>query len=231
MQHLAIIMDGNGRWAEAKGKPRSVGHEAGAYALCRAIEDFIFWDIDVLTVYAFSTENSSRSAKEVGDILGIIKYFLSHNIAKLANQYSLKLRFIGNIIQFPEELVDVINGLEAATMNNTGKTVVFAIGYGGVEEIATCFDRLLKKRLYFNDFSPVTSEEIRDNLYTVGLPEPDAVLRYGGYKRLSNFLPVQTVYSELFFIDKLWPDYAKEDVLELISEFGKIKRNFGGVNG
>lgn len=229
MRHLAIIMDGNGRWAQAKGKARSVGHEAGAYALCRAIEDFVSLDLEVLTVYAFSTENSSRNAKEVGDILGIIKYFLSHNIANLAFKYSLKLRFIGNLSKFPEELADVIYRLEAETMNNIGKTVVFAIGYGGVEEIATCFDRLLKRRLYLNDFSPVTAKEINDNLYTVGLPEPDAVLRYGGYKRLSNFLPIQTAYSELFFSDKLWPDYEKKDILDLISEFGKIKRNFGGV--
>lgn len=231
MRHLGIIMDGNGRWAEQRGLPRSAGHEQGAVALCRAIEDFINLDIDVITVYAFSTENEKRNKEEVSNILGIIAYFLEHGISELAEKNSLQLRFIGNLSRLPLALTNIMSRLNAAFLNNKGKTVVIALGYGGNEEICACFDRILKKRMFLQDITPVTKEEIYSNLYTAGLPLPDAVLRYGGFQRLSNFLPLQTVYSELFFTDKLWPDYAKEDLEGVLNSFSEIKRNFGGTNG
>lgn len=231
MKHLGIIMDGNGRWAESRSLPRSAGHEKGAFALCRAIEDVVTLDVDVLTVYAFSTENSKRDDKEVSDLLGVICYFLSNNIADLARKHNLRLRFLGSFSKLPSELIEVISELNAEFINNTGKTVVFAINYGGIEEVCSCFNRILEKRFYVGDNSPVTEQELFDNLYTSGLPLPDAILRYGGYRRLSNFLPLQSVYSELFFTDKLWPDYSREDLTNIIEEFKSIKRNFGGLNG
>lgn len=230
MRHLGIIMDGNGRWAEERSLPRAKGHEEGAFALVKAIEDFAASKIEVLTVYAFSTENEKRNRREVSDILGIIAYFLQHDISMLAEKHSLKLRFIGNIGALPEALSAIIGQVNARFLNNAGKTVVFAIGYGGTKEVCSCFDRILEKRMFLQDNSPVTEEELYGNLYTSGLPLPDAVLRYGGYKRLSNFLPLQSVYSELFFTDKLWPDYAKEDIERVCEEFDKIKRNFGGLD-
>lgn len=231
MKHLSVIIDGNGRWAENRGLPRKDGHAEGARALCKAIEDFATIDADILSVYAFSTENEKRDKEEVANLFGIMAYFFRNEIYRLAEKYSLKLRFIGDFRRLPDILSDVMSDIGAKTINNKGKTVVFAVGYGGDEEICSAFDRILKNRMFLMDVSPIRKEELYENLYTVGLPFPDAVLRYGGYRRLSNFLPVQTAYSELFFIDKLWPDYDKEDFEKVIDEFSHIKRNFGGNNG
>ena len=228
MKHLGIIMDGNGRWAQERSLPRTAGHEKGAISLCKLLDDFVSLDVDVLTVYAFSTENEKRSKEEVGNILGVIAYFLSHQIKEIADKNSLKIRFIGNLSRLPEELNAIISELNASTINNDGKTVVFAIGYGGIDEVTGAIDRIMKRRAFLDDYSPVTEEELYNNLYTAGLPMPDAILRYGGYKRLSNFLPLQSIYSELFFTNKYWPDYDKEDIEKVIKDFDAIKRNFGG---
>lgn len=231
MKHLGIIMDGNGRWAQNRSMPRTAGHEKGALSLCKFLDDLASLDIDVITLYAFSTENESRSKEEVGNILGVIAYFLSHQVKDIAQKNDYKVRFIGNLSRLPEELNAVISELNASTINNNGKTVVFAIGYGGVDEVTNAIDRIIQRRAFLEDTSPVTKEELFNNLYTAGLPQPDAILRYGGYRRLSNFLPLQSIYSELFFTDKLWPDYAKEDIEKVLEEFASIKRNFGGNNG
>ena len=228
MKHLGIIMDGNGRWAQERSLPRTAGHEKGAISLCKLLDDFVSLDVDVLTVYAFSTENEKRSKEEVGNILGVIAYFLSHQIKEIADKNSLKIRFIGNLSRLPEELNAIISELNASTINNDGKTVVFAIGYGGIDEVTGAIDRIMKRRAFLDDYSPVTEEELYNNLYTAGLPMPDAILRYGGSKRLSNFLPLQSIYSELFFTNKYWPDYDKEDIEKVIKDFDAIKRNFGG---
>lgn len=231
MKHLSVIIDGNGRWAQNRNLPRKEGHAEGAKALCRAIEDFTSMEPEILSVYAFSTENEKRDKDEVANLFGIMAFFFRNEIAALAEKYSLKLRFIGNFRRLPDVLSDVMSDLGAKTLNNKGKTVVFAIGYGGDDEICCAFDRILKKRWFLQDSSPIRKEELYENLYTVGIPFPDAVLRYGGYKRLSNFLPVQTAYSELFFTDKLWPDYEKSDFVKVIEDFSHIKRNFGGYDG
>ena len=231
MKHLSVIIDGNGRWAQNRNLPRKEGHAEGAKALCRAIEDFTSMEPEILSVYAFSTENEKRDKDEVANLFGIMAYFFRNEIAALAEKYSLKLRFIGNFRRLPDLLSDVMSDLGAKTLNNKGKTVVFAIGYGGDDEICCAFNRILKKRWFLQDSSPIRKEELYENLYTVGIPFPDAVLRYGGYKRLSNFLPVQTAYSELFFTDKLWPDYEKSDFEKVIEDFSHIKRNFGGYDG
>ena len=231
MRHLAVIMDGNGRWAKERDLPVRKGHEQGARALMRAIADFCELDIDVLTVYALSAENLKRDREEVSDLLGIIAYFLSHDIAELAEKNDLKLRFIGDFSPFAESFCRLISDLNARFINNGGKTVVFAIGYGGDREIRQAFDRILKRRAFLSDYSPVSDEELQNNLYTAGLPAPDAIVRYGGYKRLSNFLPLQSIYSELFFLDKYWCDYERGDFEKIIGDFAAIKRNFGGRNG
>ena len=225
-------MDGNGRWAQSAGKPRKLGHEAGAMALCRALRDVVdINDVDCITFYAFSTENDKRNMEEVSNILGVIAYFWSNEVTKIAEEYSLQIRFIGDLNRLPAFLTSVISDLNARTINNKSKTVVFAIGYGGDEEAVSAVNAILSQRMLFNDFSPVTKEELYGNLYTAGLPMPDAIIRYGGYKRLSNFMPLQSIYSELFFTDKMWPDYDKKDFEDVVEEFYKIKRNFGGLNG
>ena len=224
-------MDGNGRWAKQRDLPVFAGHEEGARALTRAVEDFCTLPIDVLTVYALSTDNLKRDKEEISKLLGIIAYYLTHDLSDLAEKYRLRFRFIGDLSPFSESFCTVLSDVNARFLNNDGKTVVFAIGYGGTDEIRSAFNRILKRREFLSDFSPVTQEEIENNLYTTGLPAPDAVVRYGGYQRMSNFLPYQSVYSEWFFLDKYWCDYERADFEKIIDEFAKIKRNFGGRNG
>ena len=228
MRHLAIIPDGNGRWAKSHDLPVGKGHERGAIAVTKVIEDFCSLPIDVLTIYALSRDNLKRDREEVGNLHGVIAYFLSHDIARIAEQNGLKIRIIGDLSLFPDEFAEVLSGLNARFLNGSGKTVVIAVGYGGRAEIKAAVDRILDRRRFLDDYSPVTDEELDANLFTAGLPAPDAVLRYGGYHRLSDFMPLQTTYSELFFVDKFWPDYERTDIESVIDEFSRIKRNFGG---
>lgn len=221
MKHLAVIMDGNGRYAELKGVERSKGHEAGAIAFEKACRDFATLPLDVLTVYAFSTENNSRPKEEVSNILSVIAYFLEKRIHPFAAENGITVRFIGKIDELPQNLKKTIS---VAPVFEKGKTIVIAINYGGTDEICRAFKKMSENK---SDFTP---ENLINSLDTAGLPLPEAVLRYGGYKRLSNFMPVQTVYSELFFTDKYWPEYEREDFCKVINDFEKIKRNFGGLN-
>lgn len=224
-------MDGNGRWAAERGFPRVAGHEAGANALLKAIDAIEESDIEYATFYAFSTENSKRNSEEVGNIMGIITYFLYEKILPIIIERDYKVRFIGELSLMPEELLSVVNEINGKALNNKGKTLIFAICYGGDAEIAGAVNRMLKRRARLNDVTDVTAEELSQYLYTANIPSPDAVVRYGGYKRLSNFMPLQTIYSELFFLDKYWPDFDKNDLEEAEKEFSAIKRNFGGTDG
>lgn len=230
MNHLALIMDGNGRWATDKGLPRGDGHEAGAKALLRAIDAVEKFDIEYTTFFAFSTDNQKRHKQEVGNILGIIAYFLHNYVAKIIAERGYRVRFIGEMRLLPEALLNIINSMNTAALNNKGKMLIFAIGYGGDAEIAAAINKLIRIRNRRLDDTPVTAEEIKSQLYTVNIPDPDIVLRYGGYKRLSNFMPLQTAYSELFFTEKLWPDFDESDVAGVLREYKEIKRNFGGIN-
>ena len=218
MQHLAIIADGNGRYGEKIGTKRTDGYAHGAQAIVRAITDFMTMPVDVLTFYAFSTENYKRNANEVSNIFQVIAYFLQNEIFPLAMENGVTVRFIGNYALLPQEIKEAI---DVAPRFENGKTVVFAIGYGGDDEIVRACEKILQKN------EKITTENLKNNLDTAGLPDVDAVLRYGGHKRLSNFMPLQTAYAELFFIDKLWPEYEGKDLTEVLAQFEKIKRNFG----
>lgn len=231
MEHIAFIMDGNGRWSTEQGLPRAKGHEEGAKALVRAIEDMAEMKIPCVSFYAFSTENESREVSEVSNILGVIAYFLGNVIKPLALKLDINIRVIGEISHLPLGLADIISELTASTINNKGMKVVLAICYGGDKEVAYAVNTILKRRMDLADDSEVTPEEIASCLYTAPLANPDIVIRYGGHCRLSNFLPLQTIYSELFFLDKYWPNYNKDDVIAIIDKFNHIKRNFGGTNG
>lgn len=222
-------MDGNGRWAADKGLPRGDGHEAGAKALLKAIDAAEKFDIEYTTFYAFSTDNQKRDKQEVGNILGIIAYFLHNYVAKIIMQRGYRVRFIGEMRLLPDALLDIINSINTAALNNKGRMLIFAIGYGGDAEIASAVNKVIKIRHSRLDDTPVTVEELKSQLYTVNIPDPEIVLRYGGYKRLSNFMPIQTTYSELFFIEKLWPDFDENDIEQVLTEYKEIKRNFGGV--
>lgn len=230
MEHLAIIIDGNGRWATKRGLDRKKGHEMGALALERAINDFAALDIGILTFYAFSTENVKRDPEEVSNLLGVIAYFLNNNIKERVTKLNLRVRFIGDLSLLPSPLLSAIASLNALAINNSGKLVVFAINYGGINEVCRAIDKIIRNRNFLRDNSLVTKEELMDALDTANMPPPDAILRYGGHQRLSNFLPLQSAYSELFFLEKLWPDYEKIDIENVINEYKKILRNFGGNN-
>lgn len=223
-------MDGNGRWAETRGMPRTKGHEEGAKALLRAIDSIDRLDIEYATFYAFSTDNQKRNKEEVGNILGIIAYFLKNYIFQIIKDRNYRVRFIGELRILPPELLEIITSINKSALNNKGRMLIFAIGYGGDMEIVNAINFLLKRKNMRLDDTPITIEEINECLYTVNIPNPDAVLRYGGYKRLSNFMPLQIAYSELFFTDKLWPDFEETDITQVLEEFIKIKRNFGGNN-
>ncbi|HKL73845.1 MAG TPA: polyprenyl diphosphate synthase [Clostridia bacterium] len=230
MKHISFIMDGNGRWAEQKNLPRLSGHEMGAKALVKAIEELNELNIKCASFYAFSTDNEKRNFEEVSNILGVIAYFLSNEIKELIIKLGLQVRIIGDLKRLPAKLVDIICNINTLCLNNKGMKVVLAIGYGGDTEVCNAIDTILKQRMFLKDTSPVTHEELFSALYTVNLPNPDIVIRYGGYKRLSNFMPLQTAYSELYFVDTLWPDFDINKVKDIIDNFYTIKRNFGGIN-
>ncbi len=228
MTHLALIMDGNGRWATKRNLPRIKGHEQGARALLRAIDAIETCDIEYTSFYAFSTDNKKRDSEEVANILGIIAYFLEHHIAEIIRKRNYRVRFIGELNLLAPPLIDIINSISNSALNNKGRMLIFAIGYGGDEEIVNALNLIIKRKNMRLDDSPVTIDDLTNALYTVNIPNPDMVIRYGGHKRLSNFMPVQTIYSELLFLDKMWPDFDENDLRDAISEFHNIKRNFGG---
>ncbi len=221
MEHLAVIMDGNGRWAVNKGRERAFGYRYGAEAFTRLLRDFSTFPFSVLTVYAFSTENNNRDKEEVSNIYAVIASFLLNRVFPFCRQNSINVDFIGDKNGLPEELKKVFYYHD----NSGKKTVVIALNYGGLNEIKRTFDRIITSGV-----KDVSEKTILEFLDTNKLPPVDAVLRYGGYKRLSNFLPLQTSYAELFFTDKFFPDYDRSDIEFLLSEFKSIKRNFGGNN-
>ncbi|MDD3947164.1 MAG: polyprenyl diphosphate synthase [Clostridia bacterium] len=229
MRHLAIIIDGNGRWAVSRGLERLSGHAEGAKAVARAIEAAYEMKLECVTFYAFSTENFKRGTRETLGIFAILAGFLEETLLPLVQTRGLRVRFIGNLARLSSDLLTIISKVNVAGLNNRGMTVVIAVGYSGRDEIAQAINILIEQKLLNSDASPVTYEELSRFLYTANLPDPDAVWRFGGYKRLSNFLPLQTVYSELFFTEKLWPDFQKEDLYKLCNDFKKIKRNFGDL--
>lgn len=229
MEHLAIIMDGNGRWATQKGLPRLSGHAEGAKRVLDAIEVADALGIKYLSLYAFSNENFKRNIGEIMGIFGIIADFLLNTLIPIVKQRGYSLRFIGDLSSLSPELLSAISQANVAGLNNSGMKIIIAVGYSGTAEITNAFNYLLEQKVLNADFSPITEEHIRRSLYTSTIPNPDAVVRYGGHQRLSNFMPFQTVYSELFFLKKLFPDFKKEDIYEIYKEFMTIKRNFGDV--
>jgi undecaprenyl diphosphate synthase len=229
MRHLAIIIDGNGRWAVSRGLERLSGHAEGARAVARAIEAADEMRLECISFYAFSTENFKRGPQETLGIFAILAGFLEETLLPLVKERNLRLRFIGDLERLTPELLTSISRVNIAGLNNRGMTVVIAVGYGGRDEIAKAFNLLMEQKLLNSDFSHITFDDIARYLYTANLPDPDVVWRFGGHRRLSNFLPLQTVYSELFFTQKLWPDFQKEDLYKLCAEYKTIKRNFGDI--
>ena len=229
--HVAIIMDGNGRWAKARGLPRAAGHSRGVEALRHTVSAAIELGIPYLTVYAFSSENWERPPTEVAGLLGLLRRYLRSEIADF-HKKGVRLRVIGERSRLPLDIVRLIEDAEASTAGNRQLTLVVALSYGGRREILAATRRLAEAvgngRL---DPRAIDDRRFASELFTGGIPDPDLVIRTSGEQRISNFLLWQSAYSELVFFDKLWPDFVKEDLAEAVREFHKRDRGYGAALG
>ena len=225
--HLAIIMDGNGRWAEQKGKKRIFGHRNGVKAVQKVVEEAVDLKIKHLTLYAFSTENWNRPSEEIGVLMKLLVNSLKNEFEKLLKN-RIKLNVIGNIDKLPNIVQDELNYVIKKTKNNNQMTLTLALSYGGREEIASTFKRLAIK-VKNNIISPEKIDQsiINEHLYTQNLPDVDLLIRTSGEKRISNFLLWQIAYAELYFSEVLWPDFTKKHLHKALTSYQKRERRFG----
>lgn len=232
-KHIAIIMDGNGRWAKKRMQPRIMGHKAGMDALQAVTKSASDMGVKVLTVYAFSTENWSRPEKEVKFIMNLPVEFYDKYVPDL-HANNVKIQMIGDHSRLPEATLNALQKAEEKTKNNTGLILNFALNYGGRDEVTRAVKMIVQDALD-TKFNPgdIDEELIADYLYTGSLPDrlrdPDLVIRTSGEIRLSNFLPWQTAYSELYFTDVAWPDFDEVALKEAIVEYNRRHRRFGGI--
>lgn len=225
--HVAIIMDGNGRWARAQGKPRTMGHKAGIEALRRTLEATRTLPVSHLTLYSFSSENWSRPADEVGELMRLLRYYLKHELADL-HKNNIRLRVIGDHTLLDPDIAAMIEKAEAKTAENTALNLTLALSYGGRQEITSAVKAIAQKVAQGAlDPSVIDMNVIAAHLYTQDMPDPDLVIRTSGEKRTSNFLIWQSAYAEYVFTDVLWPDFSGEHLAAAIDEFEKRDRRFG----
>ena len=227
--HVAIIMDGNGRWARSRGLPRSEGHRRGTEALRRAVTGAVELGLDYLTVFAFSTENWKRPAGEVDGLMGLLRRYLQSEIAEF-HKNGVCLRVIGERGQLPGDVVLLIEDAESLTASNKGLTLIVALNYSGRQEFVVAARRLARAAVD-GQLGPdrIDEDQVTEMLFTAGIPDPDLIIRTSGERRLSNFLLWQSAYSEFVFLDKYWPDFAKEDLEAAILEYQGRQRRYGAV--
>jgi undecaprenyl diphosphate synthase len=227
-RHVAIIMDGNGRWAKARRLPRIAGHRAGVEAVRKVVKAAPDLGIEVLTLYAFSSENWKRPADEVSDLMGLLRQYIRTEIAEL-HANGVRLDFVGQWRALKPDLVALLDEARALTAGNTGLTLVMALNYGGQDEIARAARSLaadvVAGRL---EVDGITPETIERRLDTSAWPVPDIVIRTSGEQRLSNFLLWQSAYAELLFVEQLWPDFDGASLAGALAEFARRERRFGG---
>ncbi len=221
LTHVAIIMDGNGRWGLKHKKSRNAGHKAGLNAIEKIIKETVKQEIKFLTLYAFSTENWKRPKKEINFLLNLLENFLSNRINDL-HKRDIKLKIIG-VKKFSKKLNNLLNFVEKKTSKNSKLQINLAINYGSKIEIINAL-RLINKSK-----STINEKNFSKFLQTKDIPDPDILIRSGNKKRLSNFLLWQLAYSEIFFEKKLWPDFNEKDYIKIINQFKKIKRNYGNI--
>ena len=227
--HVAIIMDGNGRWAKARGLPRIAGHRRGADAVRRVIRGAGELGIPVLTLFAFSTENWARPADEVSDLMGLLRHYLRNELEELSKN-GARLRVIGDRDRLARDIVKDITDAESRTRANSRIDVNICINYGARDEILRA-TRNLARKVAAGEIAPEQIDEARfeSHLLTAGLRDPDLLIRTSGEQRISNFLLWQCAYAELVFVDTLWPDFGKEHLEKAIAEFRRRERRYGGV--
>ena len=221
LNHVAIIMDGNGRWGIQNKNSRNLGHKAGIDVVVNIINDSIKQKIKFLTLYAFSTENWSRPNHEINYLFKLLENFLSRNIKDFFKK-DIKLKILGEK-KFSKKLNLLLIDAEKKTVNNKTLQVNLALNYGSKQEIIKAVKNIIKKKKIIN------LKNLSNNLYTAGLPDPDLLIRTGNTRRLSNFLLWQLAYTEIFFIKKMWPDFKVMDFRKITAKFKKIKRNYGKI--
>jgi undecaprenyl diphosphate synthase len=225
--HIAIIMDGNGRWAKSHGVPRAEGHRRGAEAVRRVVEAASNLDVAYLTLFGFSSENWKRPEREVKDLMLLLRMYLRSEIAEM-HKNNVRFLMIGDRSKLPKTVITLIDHAESTTVGNTGLTLVLALSYGGRQEIVSAVKKLCE-RVRHNDLH---IEEIDDAAFTSclltnSMPDPDLVIRTSGEQRVSNFLLWQIAYSEFVFMDILWPDFGENELRQAITEFQSRDRRYG----
>jgi undecaprenyl diphosphate synthase len=228
-EHVAIILDGNGRWAKKRGLPRSLGHKEGCVTLEKTVEDSARLGIKYLTVYGFSTENWKRSSDEVGALMQLFRYYMVR-LLKVAKANNVRVSMIGDQQRFDRDIVEGINKLEQETKENTGLTLVIAVNYGGRDEIVRA-TRNIMKDVKEGNVLPEEMDEMMFQSYldTAKIPDPDLLIRTSGELRLSNYLLWQLAYTELYVTDCYWPDFNIDEMKKAIAAYNSRERRFGGV--
>lgn len=229
-KHIAIIMDGNGRWATARGLSRTEGHKKGAEAAQRAVEAARDMGVEFLTLFSFSSENWNRPSEEVADLMNLLRFYLRKETAEM-HKSGARLLVIGDRVRLPADIVQLIDNAEEVTRDNRKITVVIALSYGGRNDILCAAKELARlARDGKVDIEKIDEDFFSEFLMTKGIPDPDLMIRTSGESRISNFLMWQLAYAELYFTNTLWPDFSKKDMEEAIAFYAGRERRFGGLS-
>ncbi len=227
--HVAIIMDGNGRWAKARGLPRTAGHKRGATAVKRVVKSAGNLGISYLTLFGFSAENWQRPESEVRDLLGLLRFYLENDIAELEAN-GIRLNIIGDRTRLPQDTVELITQAEARTAGNTRMVLTIALSYGGRQEIVAAARALAQEHATGQiALDAIDADSFARHLFTAGMPDPDLLIRTSGEQRISNFLLWQLAYTELVFTDTLWPDFGHAELEAAIATYRSRERRYGAV--
>lgn len=221
-EHIAIIMDGNGRWATKRLLPRKFGHAEGVKTIDRVADAIFSRGIKYLTLFAFSTENWKRPEDEVNGLMKLFKKYIKKNLPVMIKK-NIRLKVIGNLSVFDDEIRSLVSESDAKTGENTAGTLCICFNYGGRADILDAVNKLIKQG------KQVSEHEFSEALYTAGIPDPDIVLRTGGEHRISNFLLYQMAYSEIYFTDTLWPDFSESELDGILKDFSGTSRRYGGI--
>ena len=228
-RHVAIIMDGNGRWARARGLPRAIGHKFGTETVRKTVEASIDLGIEYLTLFGFSSENWNRPLGEVSDLMGLLRRYLSKEMAEL-HGLGVRIRVIGERHRLDSDIVSLIDQSEALTRNNSTLNLTLALSYGGRNAIVQAARQLVEQvQAGVLDPAMISEEHFSSHLETVDIPDPDLLIRTSGEKRISNFMLWECAYSEFVFVDTLWPDFSREQLCDAIAEFGRRNRRYGSA--
>ena len=222
LSHVAFIMDGNGRWGIKRNKGRNFGHLQGVKTVQKVVQLSIKLKIPIITFYVFSTENWKRPKNEINYLFNLISLYFKREIKNVIKN-NIKINILGNATNLPKKIRLVLKDTIKKTSNNKKLVINLALNYGSKDEITESLNKIIKKK------QKITKNHIGLNLYTKNLPNPDILVRTGGKKRLSNFMLWQLAYAELYFLDKLWPDFNEKDLKKIIKNYKKIKKNFGKI--